>query len=1165
MLLAVTLLCVVPFSIGYAARVDKSAKPAKPAKRGAIARPVVSQSTTSTQPSNAATGAGVRRRPLQPLPPAEFLVVDHGKYKGQFGPHTTTLISEGTFSVLTAAEMAPFQVVYMEPDWGNFGNLTAAMPALTDYVTNGGVAVINVASNIGNGVDIAPGGVDFISYTGGSGTHESEIILLPDHSYITGSPYGGAPLSTPDFDNWNSTDHGHLSEVPPGAEVVLQNTNGPAWIHYTVGAGHVIVTSMTYGWIDGTGAFGAALYNLIEYALFLNPVALAITTPSFVNTTPITITGIAPEPEIVEVTVQVRDMSPVSALFDLDTREFSLDGVALNDGPNSIIARGFDASANQVAMAEKVITLDTINPMIDITSPADGSTIITVEPGGVEVTGTVADEHLAVVRVNGVPATVTDGTFSATLNGISGVSIPLTAVATDQAGNTAQDEVIVTIIAYSPNLYDAANFLYDINAGPGDDGSIDDGGNTDIGSSDAYDGWGYFQVNGDTYYIPGDGGGGEAPVPHPKRLVPLNGLPPGQVTFEDDGREIVMPPVEMYGLHVSRKVFVPAAGPGFARYINQVYNPTGDPITVDLAFTGDLGSDSDTQLTGTSSGQTDDVVAGRDTWFTTDDSYLEEDDPALAHVFDGAGGPDQADEVFYEDGNDEPVIYWREVTVQPGQTLIYLFYEAQRNTTDEALDAAAYLAGIPEALFEGMSQEELDAVQNFPTGIPATLRFADAFARPGGPAVIAVRLESTVPVAGVEFKIQLLCDGNPTGLAVFNGAINHFESQGFTLSSATNPDGVTTVLLFSTSGETIPAGEHTIMQLVYDIDPNTPNGKVFTLMITENILSDPLSHEIAHNLELGSIYVGLPGDVAGGTFGDGDGHLNILDIIKGVKLILGILPAPGPFSFAFFVADANADGVINILDIVWMINEILYGGQPARVIADGPVSPVTVSLGEVQALASGQLAVPVTLQADGTIAGVQAAVLFNPAQIALGTPYLVGRAEGMTVQSQVTGGTLRVVIYSPTGQAIPAGNGPALLVPVTLSGESEATPTLTLGSVILANRQAQAIPMTVGTGTVKVQPLPTAFALKPNRPNPFNPTTRIAYDVPQPAYIVLAVYNLLGQEVIRLVDGPQTPGRYEVVWDGQNAQGLSVASGVYLYRLTTSAGFSQTKRMTLVK
>ncbi|MBI4552982.1 MAG: T9SS type A sorting domain-containing protein [Candidatus Latescibacteria bacterium] len=328
------------------------------------------------------------------------------------------------------------------------------------------------------------------------------------------------------------------------------------------------------------------------------------------------------------------------------------------------------------------------------------------------------------------------------------------------------------------------------------------------------------------------------------------------------------------------------------------------------------------------------------------------------------------------------------------------------------------------------------------------------------------------------------------------------------------------------------------------------------MAVTNALLSDPDSQPIHPGVQPGSIHVGRRGDL------NATGDINILDLIQEIKYVLGALPEP--FGFKRFLADPNGDGAINILDIVWMINAVLHS-SPAKVLADGPTSPVTVSLGDLQTVASGQLAIPVTMSADGVVAGMQAAFTFDPSQLEPGLPQLAGRAEGMTLQSHVTAGRLQVLIYSPTGQAIPAGHGTTLLVPVTVRSGPEAAPTLTLSQVLLANRGAQAIPVGLGTSTVKVQPLPTAFALKPNRPNPFNPATQIAYDVPQAAHIMLAVYNLLGQEVVRLVETVQPPGRYMVTWDGRNGHGMNVASGVYLYRLTTSAGFSQTRRMTLVK
>jgi len=95
--------------------------------------------------------------------------------------------------------------------------------------------------------------------------------------------------------------------------------------------------------------------------------------------------------------------------------------------------------------------------------------------------------------------------------------------------------------------------------------------------------------------------------------------------------------------------------------------------------------------------------------------------------------------------------------------------------------------------------------------------------------------------------------------------------------------------------------------------------------------------------------------------------------------------------------------------------------------------------------------------------------------------------------------------------------------------------------------------------------LPTTFSLSEPTPNPFNPSTTIAYEVPEQTHITLTVYNLLGQEVVRLVDQVQAAGRYEAVWNGTNLTGAGVASGIYLYRITSGSGYIETKRMTLLK
>jgi len=104
-----------------------------------------------------------------------------------------------------------------------------------------------------------------------------------------------------------------------------------------------------------------------------------------------------------------------------------------------------------------------------------------------------------------------------------------------------------------------------------------------------------------------------------------------------------------------------------------------------------------------------------------------------------------------------------------------------------------------------------------------------------------------------------------------------------------------------------------------------------------------------------------------------------------------------------------------------------------------------------------------------------------------------------------------------------------------------------------------------GGGTGVDDPIvPMLFTLKQNAPNPFNPTTVIAYQLPQTADVTVEVYNIAGKLVRTLVDEEQDAGFRSVVWDGTNDEGMGVASGVYMYRLQAGDEVAQ-KRMVLLK
>jgi hypothetical protein len=94
--------------------------------------------------------------------------------------------------------------------------------------------------------------------------------------------------------------------------------------------------------------------------------------------------------------------------------------------------------------------------------------------------------------------------------------------------------------------------------------------------------------------------------------------------------------------------------------------------------------------------------------------------------------------------------------------------------------------------------------------------------------------------------------------------------------------------------------------------------------------------------------------------------------------------------------------------------------------------------------------------------------------------------------------------------------------------------------------------------------LPDRFYVNQNYPNPFNPATLIKYGLPEAANVRIEIFNLRGESIRTLQDGPQPAGTYEVVWDGRTNSGELVSTGVYLCR-TVSGLFSDVKKLIFTK
>jgi hypothetical protein len=172
----------------------------------------------------------------------------------------------------------------------------------------------------------------------------------------------------------------------------------------------------------------------------------------------------------------------------------------------------------------------------------------------------------------------------------------------------------------------------------------------------------------------------------------------------------------------------------------------------------------------------------------------------------------------------------------------------------------------------------------------------------------------------------------------------------------------------------------------------------------------------------------------------------------------------------------------------------------------------------------------------------------------------------ITIQDTQSGvASIVVVTATNTTVSIPAftgGTTSPVIVTATKTNQAQSS------TVVLRVRDAagnETVCDPVYT-TISAQ-IPQSFGLGANYPNPFNPTTRITFNVAKtetPTLVRITVYDVLGKEVTTLLNESMQPGQYYVDWDGTDIRGNVVTSGMYLYRMT-AGDFVATRRMALMK
>ncbi|HEY6951474.1 MAG TPA: T9SS type A sorting domain-containing protein [Bacteroidota bacterium] len=172
----------------------------------------------------------------------------------------------------------------------------------------------------------------------------------------------------------------------------------------------------------------------------------------------------------------------------------------------------------------------------------------------------------------------------------------------------------------------------------------------------------------------------------------------------------------------------------------------------------------------------------------------------------------------------------------------------------------------------------------------------------------------------------------------------------------------------------------------------------------------------------------------------------------------------------------------------------------------------------------------------------------------------------MVSSNRLNDSTLSVVIVSSDLSFFPCGSGTIAEVTISKNITSTATETYSFNNVVAADPGANLVDVTSGGLTLNSQDAPTGvsssdFSIGQNYPNPFNPSTRINYELKKDARVSLAIYDIAGREISRLVDQVQTRGTYAVTWNSSENRWGQLASGVYFARLQVGTNAVTTKML----
>lgn len=241
--------------------------------------------------------------------------------------------------------------------------------------------------------------------------------------------------------------------------------------------------------------------------------------------------------------------------------------------------------------------------------------------------------------------------------------------------------------------------------------------------------------------------------------------------------------------------------------------------------------------------------------------------------------------------------------------------------------------------------------------------------------------------------------------------------------------------------------------------------------------------------------------------------------------------------------DTKCDTTVHLSDLVFLVRILLGDFIPCD---EGPPyqpdPPLYAGGIEVKAKRNDSESI-VSMTSEHPIGAL--AFDFNTNGIA-GDPLLL--TPNMQFKTSAQNGKLRVLIWSDNGENIPPGTHDIFMIPENAE----------LVSVKAASYDYKDLKVNITNETT-----PSSYTLFQNHPNPFNPYTRISFNLPNAIVYTLKIYNVIGQ-LVKIYGEMGSSGPNTIIWDGRDNAGNEVSSGIYFYRLQAGV-YNEMRKMVLIK